>query len=210
MEGAPYGTRGGVSVRHNFPADGYYGFRVSFHHEITGALVGNGRNALHTREGEPELLEISIDGEPAEVLEVNRWMHASDPDGRNIRSGRVFVRAGPRQVSAAFIRRFEGPMQDLISPHDWSLASTSIAGSYGFTVLPHLRDLAIGGPYDPQGGSEPPSRAAAPAFGTGSRSGPGAGSGSGGEPGSADPASSRPSSAASSMSTVELRLAAGT
>ena len=160
VEGAPYGTRGGVSVLHNFPADGYYEFRVSFHHETTGALVGNGRNALHTEEGEPELLEISIDAEPAEVLEVNRWMHASDPDGLNIRSGRVFVRAGPRQVSAAFVRRFEGPLQDLISPHDWSLASTSIAGSYGFTVLPHLRDLAIGGPYDPQGVSETPSRAA--------------------------------------------------
>ena len=160
VEGAPYGTRGGVSVRHNFPADGYYGFRVSFHHETTGALVGNGRNALHTEEGEPELLEISIDGERVALLEVNRWMHTSDPDGVNIRSERVFVRAGPRQVSAAFIRRSEGPLQDLISPHDWSLASTSIAGTYGFTVLPHLRDLAIGGPYDPQGVSDTPSRAA--------------------------------------------------
>ncbi len=160
VEGAPYGTRGGVSVLHNFPADGYYAFRVSFHHETTGALVGNGRNALHTEDGEPELLEISIDGEPAALLEVNRWMHTSDPDGVNIRSERVFVRAGPRQVSAAFIRRSEGPLQDLISPHDWSLASTSIAGSYGFTVLPHLRDLAVGGPYDPQGVSDTPSRAA--------------------------------------------------
>ncbi len=158
VEGAPYGTRGGVSVLHNFPADGYYGFRVSFHHETTGALVGNGRNALHTGDGEPELVEISVDGEPVAVLEVNRWMHTSDPDGVNIRSERVFVRAGPRQVSAAFIRRSEGPLQDLISPHDWSLASTSIAGSYGFTVLPHLRDLAIGGPYDPQGVSDTPSR----------------------------------------------------
>ena len=158
VDGAPYGTRGGVSVLHNFPADGYYAFRVSFHHETTGALVGNGRNALHTRDGEPELLEISIDGERAALLEVSRWMHTSDPDGVNIRSGRVFVQAGPRQVSAAFIRRVEGPLQDLISPHDWSLASTSIAGSYGFTVLPHLRDLAIGGPYDPAGVSETPSR----------------------------------------------------
>ena len=160
VEGAPYGTRGGVSVLHNFPADGYYGFRVSFHHETTGALVGNGRNALHTEDGEPELLEISIDGEAVALLEVNRWMHTSDPDGVNIRSDRVFVRGGPRQVSAAFIRRSEGPLQDLISPHDWSLASTSIAGSYGFTVLPHLRDLAIGGPYHPQGVSETPSRTA--------------------------------------------------
>ena len=158
-EGAPYGTRGGVSVLHNFPADGDYAFRVSFHHETTGALFGNGRNALHTEEGEPELLEISVDGEPVAVLEVNRWMHTSDPDGVNIRSERVFVRAGPRRITAAFIRRVEGPLQDLISPHDWSLASTSIAGSYGFTVLPHLRDLAVGGPYDPAGVSETPSRA---------------------------------------------------
>ena len=161
VEGAPYGTRGGVSILHNFPADGHYAFRVSFHHETTGALVGNGRNALHTEDGEPELLEISIDGEAVAVLEVNRWMHTSDPDGVNIRSERVFVQAGPRQVTAAFIRRSEGPLQDLISPHDWSLASTSIAGSYGFTVLPHLRDLAIGGPFDPEGVSDTPSRAAA-------------------------------------------------
>ena len=159
VEGAPYGTRGGLAVVHHFPADGQYVFRVSFHHETTGALFGNGRNALHTDDANPELLEISVDGEPAATLEVNRWMHASDPDGVNIRTGRIHVRAGPRQVAAAFVRRVEGPLQDLISPHDWSLASTSIAGSYGFTALPHLRDLAIGGPYEPAGASETPSRA---------------------------------------------------
>ena len=157
-DGAPYGTRGGLAVVHNFPADGEYVFRVSFHHETTGALFGNGRNALHTRDGAPELLEISVDGEPVATLEVNRWMHASDPDGLNIRTGPVHVQAGPRQVAAAFVRQVEGPLQDLISPHDWSLASTSIAGSYGFTALPHLRDLAIGGPYEPAGVSETPSR----------------------------------------------------
>ena len=159
VEGAPYGTRGGVAVVHNFPADGEYVFRVSFHHETTGALYGNGRNALHTDDDNPELLEVSVDGEPVALLEIDRWMHTSDPDGVNIRTERVHVRAGPRQVAAAFVRRTEGPVQDLISPHDWSLASTSIAGSYGFTALPHLRDLAIGGPYEPSGMSETPSRA---------------------------------------------------
>src|SRR5882672_5706688 len=48
VEGAPYGTRGGVSVQHTFPADGDYRFRASFYHETTGALYGNGRAALHT------------------------------------------------------------------------------------------------------------------------------------------------------------------
>ncbi len=157
VEGAPYGTRGGTSVIHNFPADGKYVFKVSFHHETTGALFGNGRGALHTAEGE-EQFEISINGERVALLDLDRWMHRSDPSGVEMRTEPIAVRAGPQRVSAAFVRRFEGPVQDLISPHDWSLASTSIAGAYGFTTLPHLRDLVIGGPYNPTGVSETPSR----------------------------------------------------
>ena len=80
VDGAPYGTRGGVSVVHNFPADGEYAFRVSFHHETTGALFGNGKGALHTTEGS-EQIEISIDGARIALLDIDRWMHASDPDG---------------------------------------------------------------------------------------------------------------------------------
>ncbi len=157
VEGAPFGTRGGTSVVHNFPADGDYVFKVSFHHETTGALFGNGRGALYTAEGE-EKLEISINGERVALLELGRWMHASDPNGVNLQTEPIAVRSGPQRVSAAFIRRFEGPLQDLISPHDWSLASTSVAGAYGITSMPHLRDLVISGPYDITGLSETPSR----------------------------------------------------
>jgi len=159
VEGAPFGTRGGVAAVHNFPADGEYVFTASFHHETTGALVGNGRSALLTDEF-PELLEISIDGERFALLEVDRWMHASDPNGVTVRSEPVFIPAGQHQVAAAFVRRFEGPVQDLIRPHDWSLASTAIAGTYGINSLPHLRDLVIGGPFNPTGISETASRAA--------------------------------------------------
>ncbi len=158
VEGAPYGTRGGVSVVHNFPADGHYLFRVSFHHETTGALHGSGQATLHTSSENPEQIEISIEGERAALLPIDRWMHVSDPNGVNLRTEPIFVRAGPRRVSAAFLKQFEGPVQDLIRPHDWSIASTSIADAYGMTSLPHLRDLAITGPYDPTGVSETESR----------------------------------------------------
>jgi mono/diheme cytochrome c family protein len=157
VEGAPYGTRGGVSVVHTFPADGDYRFRVSFYHETTGALYGNGRAALHTADT-PEQIEISIDGARAALLDIDRWMNTSDPDGVNLRTEPVAVTAGPHRVSAAFIRRLEGPAQDLISPLEWSLASTSIADAYGFTTLPHLRDLAITGPFIVTGVSKTPSR----------------------------------------------------
>ena len=159
VEGAPYGTRGGISVEHNFPADGEYVFRVSFHHETTGTLVGNGRNALHTDEF-PEQLEVSIDGERVAVLELDRWMHVSDPNGVEMRTDPIFVRSGNHRVTAAFLKYAEGPVQDLISPHDWSLASTAIAGTYGLLALPHLRDLVVGGPFSPTGVSETASRRA--------------------------------------------------
>src|SRR5437868_464819 len=159
VDGAPYGTRGGTSIVHTFPADGPYRFRVSFYHETTGALYGNGRAALHTADA-PEQIEISIDGVRAALLDIDRWMTTSDPDGVNLRTPPIAITAGPHRVSAAFIRRFEGPVQDLIAPLDWSLASTSIADAYGFTTLPHLRDLAITGPLVTTGVSDTPSRRA--------------------------------------------------
>jgi hypothetical protein len=158
VEGAPYGTRGGTSVVHTFPADGDYRFRVSFYHETTGALYGNGRAALHTAQA-PEQIEISIDGARVALLDIDRWMNTSDPDGVNLHTSPIAITAGPHRVSAAFIRRFEGPEQDLIAPLDWSIASTSIADAYGFTTLPHLRDLAITGPMTVTGISDTPSRA---------------------------------------------------
>ncbi|HXI27621.1 MAG TPA: DUF1592 domain-containing protein, partial [Vicinamibacterales bacterium] len=157
VDGAPYGTRGGLVLTHTFPADGDYRFRVSFFHETTGALYGNGRAALHTAAA-PEQIEVAIDGVRAALLDIDRWMSSSDPDGVSVRTEPIAVTAGPHRVSAAFIRRFEGPAQDLISPLEWSIASTSIADAYGFTTLPHVRDFAITGPFTVTGISQTPSR----------------------------------------------------
>ena len=40
-DGAPLGTRGGISVMHTFPADGDYTFRLDFFAEPLGILFGN-------------------------------------------------------------------------------------------------------------------------------------------------------------------------
>ena len=159
VEGAPYGTRGGIVVDHVFPADGEYRFRVAFHHETTGAIVGSGSSALHTFDV-PEQVEISVDGERVALLDVGRWMHVSDPDGVNLRTEPIFVRGGPRTVAAVFLKHFEGPVLDMISPHDWSLASTATSRTYGIHNMPHLRDLFLTGPFDATGVSETPSREA--------------------------------------------------
>lgn len=160
VPGAPYGTRGGVSVVHNFPADGDYVFRLSFHHETTGTAVGNGASALNTTPDSPEQIEISVDGERVALLDIDRWMHVSNPESVEMRTPPIAVPAGPHRVTAAFVMKADGPVQDLISPHDWSLASTAIAGTYGVMSLPHLRDLVVVGPENVTGLSDTPTRRA--------------------------------------------------
>ena len=151
VEGAPFGTRGGISVVHNFPADGEYVFRMAFEHTTTGEYYG-----MTTRD---EQIEISIDGERVALMEMDQWMHVSDPNGVNMKSVPISVTAGPHRVSAAFLKQSEGPMQDLLSPHKWSLVDRQIGvRAYGITAPAHLKDLAIDGPYNATGISATPSR----------------------------------------------------
>ncbi len=151
VPGAPYGTRGGVSVIHNFPADGEYSFRISFYHETTGGFVGG------TSRGEQ--LEISIDGERVALLDIDRFMRSSDPNQTTMYTDRVELKAGPHRLSAAFVPPyFQETVQDLISPLGWSLASTAIDNTYGFTLLPHMRDFVVLGPHRVTGVSETPVR----------------------------------------------------
>ncbi|MSR07885.1 MAG: DUF1592 domain-containing protein, partial [Gemmatimonadetes bacterium] len=158
VEGAPLGTRGGASVIHNFPADGEYRFRVSFHNETNGLLVGGAHNALHTTDENPEQIEVSVDGERVALLNLDRWLSGEDLNGVNVVTEPAFVRTGPHRVTAAFLKKFEGPVADLITPHEWSIASTALAGEYGLEVLPHLKDMVVLGPYKTTGISETPIR----------------------------------------------------
>ena len=144
VPGAPFGTRGGISVVHNFVADGEYYFRLAFQHESTGNFFG--QTAPFDEE-----VEVSIDGARVALIPLDRWMHRQDPRGVEVVTDPIRVTAGPHRVSAAFIKVTEGPVEDLTSPHEWSLADKKIGYSYGITGVPHLRDLTIGGPYNVTG-----------------------------------------------------------
>ena len=151
VDGAPFGTRGGISVVHTFPADGDYRFDVNFFHETTGAFAGGLARG--------ERIEISVDGVRASVLDIDRFMTASDPNGVAQAAEAVHITAGPHRISAAFIPPgFQGVTQELISPLKYSLFSTSNATAYGFTQLPHLREFTVTGPLKVTGVSETPAR----------------------------------------------------
>jgi hypothetical protein len=148
VEGAPIGTRGGISVTHVFPADGEYSFRMMLHSSGDGTLFGS------TARGEQ--LEVAINGTRVAVVDINPRMSEADPNGMNVYTPRVHVKAGPQRVSAAFVRRFKGPVDDLMAPIEHTLADSHIG--FGVTALPHLRDLNINGPFSVTGVSETVSR----------------------------------------------------
>ena len=137
VEGAPYGTRGGISVLHTFPADGDYTFSMAF-------MAGWGERSHD--------IDISINGQRVALL---RYGGDIDFQGRRdfpIETAPLFVRAGQHRVTAAFVRKMDGPYEDLIRPHDWSLTGTET--SYGTTSPPHIMSLVVKGPYNPVGVSE--------------------------------------------------------
>ena len=148
VDGAPYGTRGGIVTPHAFPVDGMYSFRIEV------------RGGLGTR---LEDIDVSIDGQRVALLKYERGVErsissADAPQGADyVRSEPILIKAGQQRVSAAFVRRTEGPYEDLIRPHDWSLAAAG-SNSAGTTAPPHIMELTIIGPEKKTGMSESASR----------------------------------------------------
>ena len=150
IEGAPVGTRGGVSLVHVFPADGEYSFRVMLHAIPTGQLYGSIVRG--------EQIEISLNGQRVAVLDIDHRMSEEGVNGMNLQSPKVHVTAGPQRVSAAFLRQFEAPVDDILAPQDYTLADSQIGSGFGITTLPHVRDFSVSGPFSVTGVSDTVSR----------------------------------------------------
>jgi hypothetical protein len=148
VPGTPYGSSGGIVATHEFPADGLYQFRLNISGGIGTKL---------------EDLDISIDGQRVALLHYERGVDqnlasADSPAGADyIRSEFLPIKAGQHKVTGSFVRRVEGPYEDLIAPHEWSKASNG-TGSAGTTEPPHLMEIAIIGPQKITGVSETASR----------------------------------------------------
>jgi len=151
IDGTPWGTRGGIALNYTFPADGEYTFRVMLHGTPTGQLFGSvaSRN---------EQLEVSINGERAALVDIDYKISETDKNGLNLTTPRIHIKAGPQHIAAAFIQKFDGVVDDLIAPIDYTLADTEYGDNAGIFILPHVRDFSITGPYRVTGVSDTPSR----------------------------------------------------
>ncbi len=149
-EGAPLGTRGGLSVLHVFPADGEYYFKIMLHMGPTGDLFGGPYRG--------EQIEVSINGARVALMDINPRMNEQDPNGMTMQTPKIHIKAGQHRLSAAFVQRFEGPADDLIMPIEHTLADTNIGEVFGTTAIPHLRDFTVAGPVAVTGVSDTESR----------------------------------------------------
>ena len=148
VEGTPMGTRGGLSVIHNFPADGEYVFKLGFYYSPTGPLFGQ-------NQGKGQQIELSINGARVALLDIDPRMTLAK-DG--IKTPPIAVKAGPQRISAAFPVLADGPIEDEYRNFEQSLVDVSAGTVPGMTTLPHLHELSITGPSKISGISNTPSR----------------------------------------------------
>jgi hypothetical protein len=153
IEGLPLGTVGGLVVHYTFPLDAEYAFDVK--------LYRNNQNATKGIEYVNKL-EITVDGQRIHLATIggnedlaeyyDKVILTSDAIDARLRV-RVPVKAGPRIVTAAFIekplvedtKRLEPYLRTFGAPQD-------------HTGRPHIASLAIGGPFNPTGPGDTPSR----------------------------------------------------
>lgn len=148
VDGTPIGTRGGMAVVHDFPADGEYTFKLGFYYSPTGPLFG-------VNQGKGQQIEIAANGERVALLDINPAMTLAT-DG--IKTPPVKLRAGPQRISASFPVKFDGPIEDEYRMVEQSLVDVSVGALPGMTTLPHLHELSITGPLKAAGVSDTPSR----------------------------------------------------
>ena len=136
LEGLPLGTRGGTRVRSHLPLDGEYLITVQF--------------ARAARE--PHDVEVSVDGVRVELFTVGEnpperlangvFAFDADPDVQV----RVPLRAGPREVTVAFL------------PRSGALPEGQVRGYRSRSSQPSIASLIVSGPFGADGAGDTPSR----------------------------------------------------
>ncbi len=136
IEGLPFGTRGGMLVRHNFPADGDYKFSIQ-NFGIGSYVPG-------------EQLELDIDGERAHLFKYQGvgLSQGMSGEGDGALDVTIPVKAGSRMVGATFLATNYRPSLDTVKQYDRkSLENNSIPQLQYYPAIGFLR---IQGPFTAQ------------------------------------------------------------
>lgn len=153
VEGLPLGTRGGLLVEHNFPLDGTYAFRPRLALNTSAKVRGLDyeHQVIVTIDG-VRVHEAKIGG-PADVDAAA----LSPPDSEAAIIKRLdfqlSVKAGPHKVGFTFVRKTDAQPDGYLQP--WLRTNFDTQEQRG---VPLVESLSIGGPFNPNGAGDTPSR----------------------------------------------------
>src|SRR5688572_10788981 len=155
IDGLPFGTRGGLKVRHVFPADGFY--------KLYGRLVRGVEEGYAGVEGQeqPETFVVTVDGEEVYSAEIGgpkdhavqvKDMNEAKKLVDDKMTGRVFVTAGPHEIGYTWKDR-PSNRQDVWVPSLRDSQEVHMVGGLG-----RLKTVGVEGPYEVKGISMSPTR----------------------------------------------------
>ena len=172
LEGQPLGTRGGTTIKHNFPVDGEYQIKLSLLKLSFGQVFGEG--------AEGEALEVTLNGQRVKLFKLDEvpmffmreanGSHPAKPKPTDPIEERVKmtpdirlefplkVKAGPQTIGVAFLNKSYAANEDLVKRPVSSTYDVFIGMQYGYTTAPHLSRVVITGPYKATGLGDTPSR----------------------------------------------------
>ena len=165
-EDLPLGSRGGVAIPHHFPVDGEYLVKIELRSNWQDYILGMGSE---------HLLDVRIDGELVKRFTVggeDRGRPApltftiaerGDPEWEAYLQTadeslevRFPVEAGPRTVGVSFVRNVWEP-EGILLPRQ---AGEVLSNDEAYHGNAAVASVGIGGPYDPAGPGDTPSRRA--------------------------------------------------
>jgi hypothetical protein len=135
IEGLPFGTRGGMLLEHEFPADGNYVFTVKGMTGYFTAVLGNVRG---------EKLEVTIDG--ARVYLFDWDTEIAPNEGNGGRTPEIPIKAGFHKVGVTFLATSDLPDTGLNASFVRTMNSPGAIS--GYTFYPHVGQVFIEGPFE--------------------------------------------------------------
>ena len=134
VEGLPFGTRGGMLIEHEFPADGEYILTVKGMTGYFTAVLGNVKG---------EQLEVTVDGKRVYLYDWDREIATKRSDGG--KTPALPIKAGFHRIGVAFLATSDLPDTGINKSFQRTMNSPgSIAG---YTFYPHVGQVFIEGPF---------------------------------------------------------------
>lgn len=153
IEGMPIGTIGGTRVLYNFPLDAEYTLQAKLYR--TNLNIMRGLSAEHQ-------VEFAIDGQRVRLVSLggradlealfDKPTDTGDAVDARLRV-RVPVKAGPHEVTVAFVQGTAAEVPDRLQPY-----IRSSVDNFDWAGLPHLQVLTVTGPFNPTSPGDTPSR----------------------------------------------------